>query len=132
MLQKEASNDFDWDLYKFVIRGKCKTSVLLSLNKKNPKTPTQIKKELGCWFNSSDRSLMELVKEGLTKCLNPEDKIGRLYLLTEKGQCVKDKILKSLTVNEYELLEYVPEERLKRIIHILKNDEKYKELLFKA
>ncbi|MCK5708035.1 MAG: ArsR family transcriptional regulator [Candidatus Aureabacteria bacterium] len=92
MLEKEV---IDWQLYKFVIRGKRRASVLKALHKDLPKTPTQLKKQLSCWFNSSDRSLMELVKKGLVICLNSEDKTGKLYVLTETGEKIKELILKS-------------------------------------
>lgn len=47
-----------------------------------PKTPTQVKNELGVGkFN-----LKPYLKRGIIECLNPEGHKGKLYVLTNKGK----------------------------------------------
>ena len=92
MFKKE---DFKDPLYRFVKRGKRRKAVLKTLNTEFPKTPTEIAKEQKCCFNASDRALKELERKGLVECLNPEDKIGKLHVLTEAGKRIKDMIFGS-------------------------------------
>ena len=75
---------------KFVIRGKLRTKVLKSLSK--PNTPTILAKKLSTDRPSVSRSILFLSKKKLLKCLNPDDKRGRLYVITEEGE----KVLKDI------------------------------------
>jgi predicted transcriptional regulator len=47
-----------------------------------PKTPTQVKNELGV----GKFSLKPYLKRGIIECLNPEGRKGKLYILTNKGK----------------------------------------------
>ncbi len=80
----------DWDKYSFVIRAKNRTKVLLALSK--VKTPTQLAKELGLNLSHTSRALKELEKEGLIKCLTPNERVGRIYTRTELGKEIAEEI----------------------------------------
>ena len=62
----------------FLKKGKLRKKVYESLNK--PKTATEIAKELGAHRSAISRVLLDLEKEGLAKCVNPEDKSFRHYI----------------------------------------------------
>ena len=50
------------------------------------KTPTKIAKALTLSQANVSRTLKKLMEHGLVKCLNPEKKIGRLYMITDLGK----------------------------------------------
>jgi len=76
--------------YSWVIRGKQKKKIIKVMNK--PKIPTQIKEETHLSLNNVSDVLREFRKKKLAKCLNPNDKTGRLYKLTPKGMKIKEMI----------------------------------------
>ncbi len=39
-------------------------------------------------------ALSEFIQKGLAKCLNPEKKNGRLYILTEEGEKIRQELMK--------------------------------------
>ena len=53
---------------------------------KEPKTATEISKEIGKHRSSISRILLSLEKKGLVKCVNPEDDRYRHYQITNKGK----------------------------------------------
>jgi DNA-binding MarR family transcriptional regulator len=80
----------DWLKYSFVIRGKNRKAVLLTLS--NPKTPTQIAERLKLNLSKVSRALKELEREGLIECLTPDEKVGRLYRRTSIGEKIAEMI----------------------------------------
>lgn len=78
--------------YSWVIRGSQRRKVFKSLNK--AKIPTQIKEETKLSLNNVSDVLRNLSDKGLVKCLNPEEKTGRFYELTQKGLKVRDELIK--------------------------------------
>ena len=74
--------------YSWVIRGKQKKKIIKVMNK--PKIPTQIKEETHLSLNNVSDVLREFRKKKIVKCLNPEDKTGRLYKLTPKGMKIRE------------------------------------------
>lgn len=72
------------ELYSWVIRGKQRSLVIKALN--GIKTPTQIKEETKLGLNNVSDILRLFVKKGIAKCLNENEKVGRLYKLTQKGE----------------------------------------------
>ncbi|KZX15092.1 bacterial regulatory protein, arsR family [Methanobrevibacter cuticularis] len=50
------------------------------------KTPTKIAKALNLSQANVSRTLKKLMKYGLVECLNPDKKIGRLYIITDLGK----------------------------------------------
>lgn len=74
----------------FILRGKTRLKVLNEL--KNAKTPTQISQSLDTPRSNVSRCILELEKKGFVICLTPNEKMGRLYKLTDFGEKVLDKI----------------------------------------
>ena len=73
-----------WKQLGYVLRAKNRRKVIKALDR--PKLPSQLAKELGIHISHISRTLSELEEAGLVKCLTPDEKIGRLYGLTEKGK----------------------------------------------
>jgi len=44
--------------------------------------------------SSTSAILRDFVKKNIAVCLNPQLKVGRLYMLTEKGKRLRRKVLK--------------------------------------
>ncbi len=80
----------DWNNISFIIRSKHRKDILKLLDK--PKTPTQLSKEIGLHFNSVSRTLIELERNRLIKCLNPSQKLIRFYQITNKGKRLLEKL----------------------------------------
>lgn len=71
MAEKELKNRI------FLKKGKLRKAVMERLTE--PKTATEIAKELGKHRSSVSRVLIELEKKGLIKCVNSEDDRFRHY-----------------------------------------------------
>ena len=80
----------DIDRLSWVLRGKQRRGILKHIN--GPETPTQIASKSGYSLNHASKILNDFKKQGLVRLLNPKQKTGRLYKLTEKGRLIKDKI----------------------------------------
>ena len=80
----------DWKLYSFIVRSKQRKEILRSLE--TPKTPTQIGSKLDISISHVSRTLKNFVERGIVDCLTPQEKIGRIYKLTSKGEEILDKI----------------------------------------
>lgn len=74
--------------YSWIIRGKQRKKVIKAMNK--PKIPTQIKEETHLSLNNVSDVLREFRKKKIVKCLNPQEKTGRLYKLTSKGMRIRE------------------------------------------
>lgn len=77
----------DWKTCAWLKRGKRRISVMKLFNE-NPKplSATDVKKKCRVAISQASFTLKELEEKNLITCLNPEDKIGRLYKLSKKGQ----------------------------------------------
>lgn len=74
----------DWALYAWLKRGKRRKSILTELNKsREPLTANDLSKKLNIAISQTSFTLKELTEKELIKCLNPADKIGKLYLIRE-------------------------------------------------
>jgi len=93
-----TENNIDWDLFSFVNNGPRKIAVIKALHSDLPKTPTQIRKEVKCWSSISTKILKQLEDKGLVKCLNPEARTGKLFILTEAGKKVQPMFFKEDSV----------------------------------
>ena len=74
----------------FVIKGRIRKDILTNIEK--PKTAKMLSKELSKHIQSVSRSLIELEKKKLIKCMNPNDDGFRFYETTQKGK----KVLKEI------------------------------------
>jgi len=71
--------------YAFVARSPNRRKVLQELSK-SPQIPSDLSKKLNLNINHVSRALAELRRNDLVRCVNPEDKKGRVYELSEKGK----------------------------------------------
>jgi len=81
-----------WETISFVNRSKNRKLILFKIVK--PITPTALSKELNLHRSVISRSLLDLEKQGIVSCLNPESKKERYYKVTKKGEELKRKIQK--------------------------------------
>jgi len=81
------------DLLKWLKRSRPRTAVIKVITK--PKIPCEIHEQaLNGVVSLSNTSeiLKALLEEGLVICINPREKIGRLYALTKRGKIVRKKV----------------------------------------
>lgn len=81
-----------WKDVSYVVRSKMRKSVLLELE--TPKTPTMLARTLKTSMPSVSRTLRQLEDRGLVSCLTPEERVGKIYSLTDKGKETLKKIAK--------------------------------------
>jgi len=81
----------DWDLFGWVNRGARRKQILLILAKSSkPITVNEIKKKSNIAMAQASYTIKELLNQKLITCLNSNDKIGRLYTISEKGKMIAD------------------------------------------
>ena len=78
-------------LITFVKRAKNRIKILQLLKDKE-KTQAELHHESGLYRTHVRRSLIELEEKKLVKCLNPKDRIYKLYKITKTGKEVLNKI----------------------------------------
>jgi DNA-binding MarR family transcriptional regulator len=78
------------DDYSWILRGEQRKKILGVMD--NPMIPTQIKEKTDLSLNNVSDVLREFRKKGVAKCINPEQKTGRLYELTEKGKKLRTEL----------------------------------------
>lgn len=79
-----------YELISFLLRSKNRKKVLKNLEK--PGTPTELATKLQIQRSTVSRAILELQDKKLIKCLTPNEKMGRLYQITDLGR----KILKEI------------------------------------
>ena len=84
-MAKIRSEDLSW-----IKRGKQRREIIVHIDDKE--TPTEIAHKSKYSLNHTSRILNEFRKQGFVKLLNPKQKTGRLYELTEKGRIIRDKL----------------------------------------
>ena len=83
----------DWKKYAWVRRGKRRLDTLRIFSKtKNPLTINDIHLVSKVAISQASATVAELQEANLVKCLNPEDKIGKLYTITEEGRKIVNTI----------------------------------------
>lgn len=82
---KILTTDISW-----IKRGKQRREIIVHINDKE--TPTEIANKSKYSLNHTSRILNEFKKKGFVKLLNPKQKTGRLYVLTEKGRIIRDNL----------------------------------------
>lgn len=80
-----------WNNYGYVLASKYRKIVLKALAE-GPKTPTQIANESDCNASHISRSLRELEKRNLVKCLSPHRRKGKLYDITNESSKIIDRL----------------------------------------
>ena len=81
---------FDWSDVSFVKRSKYRREVVSVIDEEM--TPTELADETGLQQPHISRALGELKEKEIVELLNPEDKMGRLYRLTDKGREIRGKL----------------------------------------
>lgn len=87
----------DLKLYAWVVRGRQRTAILKAISK--PQTPTETCKKSKQYngkisLNNTSDILRSFARQGLATCLNKEERVGRLYKLTETGEEIRIELLK--------------------------------------
>lgn len=90
-MESEVLYDTVW-----VKRGKQKRAVMMVMEK--PMFPSEIQKKAKTInpklsLNNTSDIVRSFTEHGLAHCLNPKEKIGRLYELTKKGKRVRKEIV---------------------------------------
>ena len=81
----------NYQKYSFVISAPNRKKVIIALDRE--KTPKELAKELRKQDANISRALRELTNEEIIKCLTPEKKRGRIYVLTKIGAEIRKKFL---------------------------------------
>lgn len=85
-------------LFAWVVRGSQRREVIRFIDGR--RIPAQIyteatKRNQKITRNSVSDVLRAFVKQGLAKCINPEETKGRIYKLTQQGGLIKKEVLKT-------------------------------------
>ena len=81
-----------WDNISFIVRSSPRKKVFLALQE--PKTPTQLSKELKINIGFVSNILIDLSKRELIECLSPNEKRHRFYKISKKGK----EIIKNINI----------------------------------
>lgn len=82
----------DWGLYAWINRGSRRKSVLELLAKsERPLSTNDVKKSLKIAISQASFTLKELFDKKLIECVNPKDKIGKLYVISKQGRAIVKK-----------------------------------------
>ena len=79
-----------YDDLSFVIRAKNRKAVFLALGE--PKTPTQLAKELDINIGFISNILIELKERELIVCLSPNEKRHRFYQISKSARKLLEKV----------------------------------------
>lgn len=83
----------DWSLHAWLNRGSRRKSILNELKKSaKPMTTKDISNNLNIAISQASFTLKELTGKKMTECLNPRDKIGKLYRITKEGREISNGI----------------------------------------
>lgn len=69
----------------YIKRSRNRTKIILMLSE-NFKMPSEIAREMDLKISQISGILSDLKKEEIVECINEEEKVGRLYRLTNKGK----------------------------------------------
>lgn len=75
-----------WEDISLIISSSYRKKVLQILD--NPKTPSNIAKELNINKTHISRALSELQERKMIQCLTPKANKGKLYIITEHGRSI--------------------------------------------
>ena len=83
----------NWELYAWLKRGNRRREALKIIAGSNtPLTVKEIKNKLKVAMAQSSFTVKELLDKKLIDCLNPKDKIGRLYRITKNGSDLLNEV----------------------------------------
>ncbi len=84
----------DWEKYSFVVRGSNRSRTLKHL--KSPMTPSQLATASDVSLSHISKALRDLKGQGLAECINPDEKVGKIYRRTKEGEEIAEQMLKAL------------------------------------
>lgn len=84
---KEVIN---WEDVSFIISSSYRKKILEAIN--SPKTPSQLSKNLSINKTHISRALAELESKNLIECLTPNSSKGKLYLISNYGEKLLQRI----------------------------------------
>ena len=82
----------DWNKYSYVARGRNRKRILLKLA--SPMTPTQLTLAARVSLSHVSKALRDLRGRGLVECINPQEKVGKVYKRTRDGDEIAEYLLK--------------------------------------
>ena len=82
----------NWELVAFVKRGEQRIRLLPLL--KQPLTASELAQKSSLRLTHAARALREFKNKGLIECLNPKDKVGKMYRITKLGRNVLTQLEK--------------------------------------
>ena len=82
-----------WEDVSFIISSSYRKKVLNGLTQ--PNTPSKLSKELKINKTHISRALSELESKKMIKCLTPNIKKGKIYVLADYGKTVLEQVSKS-------------------------------------
>ena len=81
-----------WNDVGFLLRNKTARKIIEFMVSKNaPVMPSEIADAVDMSLKNVSTRLGYLAERGLVKCLNPDEKKGRLYVITKKGKTTLKK-----------------------------------------
>lgn len=83
-----------YNLISFVSRGKVRKKVLDNLVE--PHTPTELSQIINTHRSTTSRAILALERKELVECITPNEKMGRYYQNSQKG----NEILKMIKRRE--------------------------------
>ncbi len=81
-----------WTDVGYVVSSSYRKKVLEILDK--PKMPSTMSREVNVNKTHISRALKELVDKDIIKCLNPESNKGKLYVISDYGKKILEKVNK--------------------------------------
>ena len=76
----------------YVMAGKYRKAVLIALQT-GALSPTEITRQTNCYQSRISQALTDLASRDLVVCVNPDDRKGKLYRLTQDGERVYSQIV---------------------------------------
>lgn len=91
MASDESDTERDyWEAVAFVKRSEQRREVLQELD--SPAIPKEIAEETDMYPSHVSRALRKLREEDIVEVINPDDRKGRLYRLTDTGEAVYEEV----------------------------------------
>lgn len=85
----------DYNKLSYVLRSKTRKNILIIMDK--IKMPSELKKELKIEDSNIARALRELEGAGIITCLTPQQRMGKLFTLTQDGEKIRKKVIERRT-----------------------------------
>ena len=84
MASGNSSKNKIWTLYAYVVSSEYRKLIVKTLNVR-PTMPKEISELINKPQSHVSRALRQLEDKGIIVCINPQNKKGRIYRLTELG-----------------------------------------------